>query len=388
MEKHKVVIFMIIVALNALNCAHPEAKLEFMDYCKFYNYPVEKHQVITDDGYILTMFRIQKKGSKIKSGLKPIILQHGLLDCSDTWIINDEDKAPAFMLANKGYDIWLGNSRGNKHSRNHIKYNPDKGKEFWEFSFQHMADFDLPAVFTYVNKITSQKIHYIGHSQGTIQMHIALSKRNQVVESLIDKYFAFGPIAYVKNAQSHILTLLDHSDILAWYHLRGIHEFMPSFGWFTTDIGVLFCSTFGKICGDIMTQVMDGDPSVDNYERYDVLVGHDPAGTSIQNMEHWKQIFDKGTFNAFDYGSAKENTAHYGTPYPPNYDLGNIRVPIRLFAGVSDLLADTTDVNYLWDSLKPEVKVMMKFYNAGHCTFMWGIDVEPWMRDVYSFLDE
>jgi len=55
-------------------------------------------------------------------------LQHGLLDSSDTWLINDEDKAPGFLLANKGYDVWLGNSRGNKHSRNHTSLNPDKGK--------------------------------------------------------------------------------------------------------------------------------------------------------------------------------------------------------------------------------------------------------------------
>lgn len=54
-----------------------------------------------------------------------------------------------------------------------------------------------------------------------------------------------------------------------------------------------------------MTQIMDGDASVDNYDRYDVLVGHDPAGTSIQNIEHWKQGFDGGKFQAFDYGSAK-----------------------------------------------------------------------------------
>lgn len=39
---------------------------------------------------------------------------------------------------------------------------------------------------------------------------------------------------------------------------------------------------------------MDADPTVDNYERYDVLVGHAPAGTSVMNMEHWKQMVDSG----------------------------------------------------------------------------------------------
>ena len=41
---------------------------------------------------------------------------------------------------------------------------------------------------------------------------------------------------------------------------------------------------------------MDADPSQDNYDRYDVLVGQAPAGTSVMNMRHWKQLFDNGKF--------------------------------------------------------------------------------------------
>jgi lysosomal acid lipase/cholesteryl ester hydrolase len=86
------------------------------------------------------------------------------------------------MLANEGYDVWFGNNRGNKHSRNHTTLNPDKNASFWEFTFQHMADVDLPTALKYVQqKTNATNVHYIGHSQGSIQMHIALSKRNPVV---------------------------------------------------------------------------------------------------------------------------------------------------------------------------------------------------------------
>lgn len=87
---HQTFIFVLaILTFLAAAKVHPEAKLYFLDYCKYFGYPAEAHDVITDDGYILKVFRIQKKGSTIKSGLKPMLLQHGLLDSSDTWLIND-----------------------------------------------------------------------------------------------------------------------------------------------------------------------------------------------------------------------------------------------------------------------------------------------------------
>lgn len=87
---------------------HPEAKLHFVEYCQYFKYPVQSHEIQTEDGYLMTFFRIQAKNTIITNGLKVVYLQHGLLDSSDTWIINDEDKAPAFILANRGYDVWLG----------------------------------------------------------------------------------------------------------------------------------------------------------------------------------------------------------------------------------------------------------------------------------------
>jgi len=80
---------------------------------------------------------------------------HGLLDSSDTFIINDETKAIAFVLANRGYDVWLGNNRGTKHGHEHVTYKTSD-HVFWDFTFEEMAIFDLPAGFQYIHDRTNQ----------------------------------------------------------------------------------------------------------------------------------------------------------------------------------------------------------------------------------------
>jgi pimeloyl-ACP methyl ester carboxylesterase len=78
----------------------------------------EEHKVATEDGHILTVYHVWK----VKNG--PVVFfQHGLFSHADTWIANKK-KSPAYQAAMAGYDVWLGNNRGTKHSRDHKVLDP------------------------------------------------------------------------------------------------------------------------------------------------------------------------------------------------------------------------------------------------------------------------
>lgn len=58
---------------------------------------------------------------------------HGLTGQAENFILNDMNNASlAFILADKGYDVWLGNSRGTAYGRKHKNWDINDDK-FWNF---------------------------------------------------------------------------------------------------------------------------------------------------------------------------------------------------------------------------------------------------------------
>jgi lysosomal acid lipase/cholesteryl ester hydrolase len=125
--------------------------------------------VHTKDGYYLTAFRIMNKDDKERGIKRPVVfMQHGVTDYAFGWIMHYPEMSPAFQLSRAGYDVWLGNQRGCKFSNKHDFYDSKTDKEYWDFSFFEIGEYDAPAFVDYVRAHTGvDKISWMGHSQGT-----------------------------------------------------------------------------------------------------------------------------------------------------------------------------------------------------------------------------
>ena len=377
------------VASKSADCMSRLATLNFVDYVLCYDYPVETHIVTTQDGYKLTLFRIQAKNTKITSGKPVVLLWHGLLDSADSWVMNEEHIAPGFILANLGADIWFGNSRGNKYSLDHVSLNHKNSKDYWAFSWMQMSEGDLPAAFTYISEKTGQKINYVGHSQGTTQMFASLANsagKNSVVTANLRKFAALGPVTHMANVKTKLMVLLANTpllpEIMAEIGKYGIFNA----GWVQSEAGRLLCKYMQWACTMGIQLVADVDASTDNLARLDVFAGHFPSGTSVTDIMHWKQeVQQSGRFQKFDYGSS-ENQKKYGQTTPPLYEATRITEEVGMFVGTGDMLADTFDAAKFYGEMVNAPKKEIHYYPIGHLTFLVGKTL-PYMDDLIKFLD-
>lgn len=203
--------------------------------------------------------------------------------------MNDAWRAPAFMMSMQGYDVWLGNDRGNFFSCNHTTLDPVKDKkQFYNYDWEDMGGSDMPAVIDYVlGKTGVKKLTYIGHSQGTTQMFASLPDHMDFYRERLNLFIALAPPTRMVPIASQLLEkVAKHEKFLLniVVGVFGIHNLFPrSIDWVTAPI----CNSVSWFCDLYIKMVLDQDPSLDNKERQVVSYNHFPSGASYRLLEHY-----------------------------------------------------------------------------------------------------
>ncbi|XP_052050042.1 tear acid lipase-like protein [Apodemus sylvaticus] len=354
----------------------------------YWDYIYEEYEVVTQDGYILPVYRIPRgKNESSNLVLKPVVyLQHGWTLSASIWLVNPPRSSLGFLLADAGFDVWLGNSRGNTYARKHVHLDPDS-KEFWAFSYDEHIKYDLPATIDFVvNKTGQKQIYYVGHSQGTLLAFGAFATNPQLAQK-IKKNFLLGPVATVKYISGLVRTiaymgkttakiLFGEKDIFSSSDAKYFVEFLCQ------------RKTIGSACNNLLTLLFGYNPKNLNESRFDVYAGQAPAGTSVQTMLHYSQGIRSGIFQAYDWGSQFLNMLHYSQPTPPLYKVEDMKVPTAMWSGGRDFLADPIDVK----KLEPNISNLFyhkKIADYSHLDFVIGLDApQKVFNEIVTFIKE
>lgn len=373
--------------MGSVSAVDPEANMNVTEIITYWGYPSEEHMVQTEDGYILSLHRIPHgRSNHSDRGPRPVVyLQHGFLADSSNWVTNIDNSSLGFILADAGFDVWMGNSRGNTWSRKHKTLSVSQD-EFWAFSFDEMAKYDLPASINYIiNKTGQEQVYYLGHSQGNTVGFIAFSQMPELAKK-IKMFFSLAPVVSLNFALSPLVKLGRLPDIL-FEDLFGHKQFLPQSAvmkWLSTHV----CThvVLEELCTNVFFLICGFNEKNLNVSRVDVYTTHSPAGTSVQNLLHWTQLVKHHKFQAFDWGSSDKNHFHYNQSYPPVYDMKDMTIPTALWSGGQDWLADTSDINILLTQL-PNLVYHKHIPEWEHLDFIWGLDA-PWRmyNEIVSLL--
>ncbi|XP_050248925.1 triacylglycerol lipase 2-like [Quercus robur] len=339
-------------------------------------YVCEEHKVTTKDGYILGVQRIPVgRTNKTKANRPPILLQHGLLGDAATWLLNSPNKSFAFILADNGFDVWLGNNRGTVSSRGHTSLSAND-PAYWDWTWEQLAGDDLPAMYDYIHIQTGQKLYYVGHSLGTLLAFTAFSQEKLV--NMTKSAALLGPIAYLGQLSSvigrTIITTAAVRQIKKIYCsiVKSIFFLIPNsvsknytannfnFQANSLVVGKLLegvCALPLIDCNNVLTAV-GGPNCCIKPSTIDVLFDHTFQSSSTKNFVHLSQMVRARNIAKYDYGDESENKAHCGQPTPPLYYMTHIPkdIPLFLSYGGKDTLSDVNDVQLLLENLKDHEK--------------------------------
>ncbi|CAN8257933.1 unnamed protein product [Cochlearia groenlandica] len=343
-------------------------------------YSCTEHTIQTRDGYILSLQRVASLSQNLTLGYgPPVLLQHGLFMAGDVWFLNSPEESLGFVLADHGFDVWVGNVRGTRYSYGHVTLS-ESDKEFWDWSWQDLAIYDLTEMIQYMYSVTNSKIFLVGHSQGTIMSFVALTQPH--VAEMVEAAALLCPISYLDHVTAPLVERMVFMHLDQMVIALGLHQLNLRSDTLVKLVDSL-CEGHMN-CTDLLSSIT-GKNCCFNASRIEYYLDYEPHPSSVKNLRHLFQMIRKGTFAEYDYGLLK-NLLTYGSSKPPEFNLGLIpaSLPMWMGYGGNDLLADVTDVKHTLSKLhsRPE---LLYIEDYGHIDFVLSTSAK---EDVYNHMIE
>ncbi|GMR44978.1 hypothetical protein PMAYCL1PPCAC_15173, partial [Pristionchus mayeri] len=263
-------------------------------------YPVESHDVITDDGYILNMLRIPRglsspgpPSNNSSCNRPPILLVHGLLVDSGEFVMNPPVSSPGMILADAGFDVFLLNVRGTTYSQRHVNLTSDDN-DFWKFTTDEMARFDAPAAIEAVLRLNgAEQLYWIGHSQGTRIGFLLLSEQPEYNRKVL-AMFQLAPVGTFHWARGLVRPLLwlyhTLKGLISFYErVLGSHEIGLHIPWLLAGMARIVCHPMFQLCKDLIFLGAGPPAKSFNFSRVPVYVANFFVSTSMWNILHYGQ---------------------------------------------------------------------------------------------------
>ncbi len=309
------------------------------------NLNLEEVKVTTEDRYVNTVWVVTSKDTSKRNG-ESVILIHGLLDGGFSWLVNEENSL-AKILCDQGYIVYLPYVRGSIFSNSHLDYNSNVSSKYWDFSFDEMAKYDVPAIINLVKKRDNvEKVIYIGYSQGSLLFFLEYMNDPEFMEKSVKKFVALGPVPNVNHSSHPIFKILQKTKILNFI----LNEKFMDFPEEIMKIIMPFYNPKKKksLINKMFTYFYGGkhDTKRFNFTKYGKnLLMYQPCGTSLQNMKHWIQMYSTKKVRKYDYGKIK-NLFYYKSFSPPAYDLNKMKkysIPSLMTISDADPYSNTQD---------------------------------------------
>lgn len=345
-----------------------------------FGFEIEDHIVKTKDNYLLNIHKLIKPNDSHRtSNGKIVYLHHGLLMSSEIWLtMLDKDSNLPIILYDAGYEVWLGNNRGNKYCQKHLSHSINL-EQFWNFSLDEFSFFDIPNIIDYILETSNtgdQKLTYIGFSQGTAQVFASTAINNDLNHK-IEKIIAISPATTPHGLYSTFLDIFVKASPNVIYLLFSRKALMPSvIFWQRIMYPPLFNSSI-----DIPNYMLF------NWKARNILktqklcsYAHLYSTTSVKTVVHWFQIMKNKSFQMYF------DPYNYSGYYKPTvYPLKNIKVPIYLIYGNLDSLVD---IDVMKNQLPKQLTSCTEVDQHEHLDNLWGYDInEKVFKHVLRFLE-